>query len=411
MKPGTNSPSIQQIGSSYEFLQIDRVRWANPDRGSSLVEMVGAELRHRSLQRPIVVTSPTLRRTSPVVDKLVESLGGRDQVSVFDATEPHVPRSTVLACVEAIRESNADVVITLGGGTPIDTVKTALLAIGAGIRSGADFDRYAVRTLADGTRQVPDSPPPPLRQIVVPTTLSGAEFSDLAGCVDPITKVKQLFTAPFIGSAAVVLDPVTTLATPDELWFSTGIRALDHAAESLCSTAPNPFTDATALHAIQMLARSLLRTKQAPEDLSARLESQQAVWLACVGLNRVPWGGSHGIGHQIGAVAGVPHGLCSCVMLPHVLDHNEIATEQQQQQLRAILSNELGVGRTRGLSAADLVARLVSELGLPSRLRDVGVDRAQLPQIAELSVSNMFVRQNPRPLDSTTILTLLERAF
>ncbi|MBX4171489.1 iron-containing alcohol dehydrogenase [Rhodococcus pyridinivorans] len=412
MTAEAQTSSRQRTGSSaYEFLQIDRVRWANPTHGEPLAEMVGTELGRRSAQRPLIVTSRSLRRVSPVIDELVEALGGRSAVRVFDGTEPHVPRPTVLACVDAIREADADVVVTVGGGTPIDTVKTALLALSAGIVDDAGFDRYAVRTEADGTRIVPSSPPPALRQIVVPTTLSGAEFSDLAGCVDPATRVKQLFTAPYIGSAAVVLDPALTVATPDELWFSTGIRALDHAVESLCSTAPNPFTDATAVHAVQMLARSLRRTTQVRDDLAARLESQQAVWLACTGLNRVPWGGSHGIAHQIGAVAAVPHGFCSCIMLPHVMAYNEIATTQQQHQLRAVLGAELGDATGAELSAAELVARLVADLGLPSRLRDVGVSRAQLPQIAELSVSNMFVRQNPRPLDSATILGLLEGAF
>lgn len=254
----TQAPAKQRTGSSvYEFLQIDRVRWANPIQGETLAEMLGAELGRQSAQRLLIVTSRSRRRVSPVIDELVDVLGGRSTVPVFDATEPHVPRPTVLACVDAIREADADVVITVGGGTPIDTVKTALLAVSTGIVDDAGFDRYAVRTGADGTRIVPNAPPPPLRQIVVPTTLSGAEFSDLAGCVDPATRVKQLFTAPYIGSAAVVLDPALTVATPDELWFSTGIRALDHAIESLCSTAPNPFTDATAVHAVQILARSL----------------------------------------------------------------------------------------------------------------------------------------------------------
>ena len=396
MVPGdANKVDAMTSPGSYEFLRIDRVRW-----GTSLASIVAAEVAGRDSRRVLLVASGSLLRDTTLVSDLTKVLGD-SLVRTFGETVAHVPRSTVLACRDAIVESAADLVVTIGGGTPIDTVKMALLLLS----SGHDrFDDLAIRTDPDGTRHAPEIGPSSVRQIVVPTTLSGAEFSDLAGCVNPLTSVKQLFTAPEIGSAAVLLAPEFTQYTPDWLWLSTGVRALDHAVESLCSTASNPFTDSAAVAAVELLNRSLQRTKADPGDLDARLESQQAVWLACAGLNRVPWGASHGIGHQLGAVAGVAHGYCSCVMLPHVLRYNASVTVGAQERI----SRALGVTG----SAGDAVHELVSTLGLPTRLRDVGVSWDQLPTIAELSVPNMFVRQNPRPLLSPEpILQILEAAW
>ncbi|MFZ1490998.1 MAG: iron-containing alcohol dehydrogenase, partial [Ilumatobacteraceae bacterium] len=246
---------------------------------------------------------------------------------------------------------------------------------------------------------------PPLRQVVVPTTLSGAEFSDLAGCVDPARSLKQLFSAPLIGSAAVIYDPALTSFTPDWLWASTGIRALDHAVESLCSTAPNAFTDATAVGAIELLSSALRATRDDPADLDARTAAQQGVWLACAGLNRIPWGASHGLGHQVGAVAGVPHGHCSCVLLPAVLRDHRPYTEAAQRRL----ARALGAPDD---DPADTLVGLIESLGLPTTLRDVGVTDDQLPLIAAKSLTNMFVRQNPRPLRTIDdVLAILHRAF
>jgi alcohol dehydrogenase class IV len=195
----------------------------------------------------------------------------------------------------------------------------------------------------------------------VPTTLSGAEFSDLAGVTNPATQSKDLYTGRYIGAQVVILDPALTVHTPEWLWLSTGIRAIDHAMETICSRAPQPFTDATCLHSLTLLSAALRRVRAEPEDLDARLDCQLGVWLASTGLNRIPWGASHGIGHQLGAVANVPHGHCSCVLLPSVLRYNAPAdTGQQALAARALEGADS--------SSADAVAELVTELGQPRTL-------------------------------------------
>src|SRR6266576_153112 len=151
--------------------------------------------------------------------------------------------------------------------------------------------------------------------------------------------------------------------TPMRLWLSTGIRAVDHAVETLCSVHPQPLFEATSAHALRLLPQGLIRTKRDPADLEARLESMLGVWLSLIGIQSgAPMAASHGIGHVLGGTAGVPHGFTSCVMLPHVLRFNHEVNAERQ----ALVSEALG---EPDAPAADVVASLIADLGLPGRLR------------------------------------------
>ena len=201
----------------------------------------------------------------------------------------------------------------------------------------------------DGKRHVPDIRPSPVRQAVVPTTLSGAEFSNLAGITDERIRQKHSFIGPDVGARAVILDPQVTVHTPEWLWLSTGVRGVDHAVETLCSIDAHPYCDGLALHALRLFAQALPRS----DDLAARLTCQQASWLAGSSIARVNYGASHGIGHVLGAFADVPHGHTSCVMLPHVMRYNDPRDRHKQR----LIAEALG---TPGIPAADAIAELIA---------------------------------------------------
>ena len=387
------------LSGSYEFLPQDRVIFGRP-AAEAVVETADRMAKRRLL----IVASKTLSRRTDVVSRIQAALGERC-IGVFDECIEHVPRASVLSLAAAVRKCEPDLIVTAGGGTPIDTVKVTLLTMAAGVTDEAGFDAVRIRVEADGTRVVPVIKDPPLRQIIVPTTLSGAEFSNLGGCTDPARKVKDLYTGRLIGGQVVILDPAATIYTPAGLWLSTGIRAVDHAVETICSRKPQPFTDATCIHALRLLSKSLPANHANPADLAGRLDSQLAVWLATTGLGRVDWGASHGIGHQLGAVANVPHGHCSCVMLPSVLRWNRSVNAAQQ----AVVAQALGA--TDG-DAATAVARLVEALGQPTRLRDAGVRPEHYDAIAAGAMQNVFVRSNPRPItDPAQVCEILEMAW
>lgn len=372
--------------------------------GVPLIDAVKTEAAARSADRILVVMAGTLARETTLAQNLEAALGAQ-MAGIFTQTVTHVPRSSVLALADVIRACQADLVLTVGGGTCLDTVKMALLCLAENINEQSQLEAFAIRVNDKGERETPFVSTPPLRQIAAPTTLSGAEFSDLSGCVDTNTQVKQLFSGAEIGPATVILDPAITRHTPMDLWLSTGVRALDHAVETLCSSAPMAIADAGALHAVRLLGQSLLLNKAEPENLEARLDSQVAIPLACAGLNRVPYGASHGIGHQLGAVAGVPHGYTSCILLPHVLAFNAKASGQKQK----LISEAFGdVAKPASVALAEIVSRL----GMPTRLRDVGVTREHFRAIAEGSLLNAWVRANPEPINQVDqVLEILEAAY
>jgi len=197
-----------------------------------------------------------------------------------------------------------------------------------------------------------------------------------------------------------------TVATPEWLWLSTGIRAVDHAVEDLCSANSQPMSDGASLHALRLLGTGLRACRADPGDLAARLDCQVGAWLSMVGSQTgVTKGASHGIGHVLGGTAGVPHGYTSCVMLPHVLRFNRAVNAARQ----AWVAEALGMP---GGEAADAVAALIAALGLPATLRDVGVRADQLDTIAAGSMHDRMVHTNPRRIDGPAVVRqLLDAAW
>jgi alcohol dehydrogenase class IV len=190
---------------SYRYLEQERVIYGRP---AALA--VAQEADRLAAKHIFVATGRTLNRATPIVSELTAPLGPA-LAGVFDECIEHTPRNTVVALAGELRETGADLVVAIGGGTVIDTVKMALLCLAQDVRDADALDRWHVRLAPDGSREVPEIGSPPIRQIAVPTTLSGAEFSDLAGCSDTRRDVKQAFTMPKMAPLSVILDPEVTV--------------------------------------------------------------------------------------------------------------------------------------------------------------------------------------------------------
>jgi len=234
---------------------------------------------------------------------------------------------------------------------------------------------------------------PSVRQISVPTTLSGGEFSAIAGVTDERTKVKELLRHPRIVPSAVILDPAISVHTPEWLWLSTGIRAVDHCVEGVCSNEAHPYGDAQALKGLALLSRGLPGVKANPLDLTARLDCQIGTWLSMGPLaSGVPMGASHGIGYVLGAEFGIPHGYTSCVMLPAVMRWNSSVNADRQAAISIAMSQG-------GTDAGDVLDTLIGGLGLPRSLSAVKIGRDNFQRIAEKAMSTPWVPRNPRRID------------
>jgi alcohol dehydrogenase class IV len=190
-----------------------------------------------------------------------------------------------------------------------------------------------------------------------------AEWAHRVGVTDEAAGHKGGFTDPSAVPQVVILDPEATLFTPEKLWLSTGIRALDHTVEGFLFGGEHPITDVTGLEGARLLLAYLPRSREEPEDVEARLELQIAAWLAYFGPFNTPMGLSHALGRRIGASYEVPHGITSCITLAPSL---KVAKYQVQEHRWRKLEEDFGG------DPAERIFALVGGLDLPSRLRHVG---------------------------------------
>jgi len=384
----------------YRYPHMDRVIY-----GSAFADVLGAEVDRLEARAVYVLASGTLARDTEVVNTIRKVLGNRC-AGVSAKIGAHTPRSDVVEAANAAREASADLLLTVGGGSVTDAAKMVGICLGNDVSEPSGLDAYRAVISSDGSVKRPPVNAPGVGFIAIPTTLSAGEFNASAGCTDTARHVKESFAHPLMTPRSVILDPAVTAHTPEWLWLSTGIRAVDHAVEDLCSINAQPMSDAASIHALRLLGKGLRAVKADPSDTQARLDCQLGAWMSMVGAQTgVTKGASHGIGHVLGGTAGVPHGYTSCVMLPHVLRFNhEVNAERQAMVSEAFDEPDV--------SAADVVAKLIADLGLPGRLRDVGVKPEQLDEIAEHSMHDRWVHTNPRKIDGpATVRMLLDAAW
>ena len=366
------------------------VQWTAQERvihGKPAAEAVPAEMQRIGAKRVLVLTTRSLAESRLVRD--VTAALGATCVGRYSEIRAHSPREAVLAGAALARELEADHLLAIGGGSVIDATKTMLLALW---RDVSDLDALSSLAAKRGARSHAPLDSDRMRMTAVPTTLSAAEFTPMAGVTDVQRKVKLSFSHPRMVPIAAILDPAATLETPMELMLSTGMRAMDHAVEHWCSLRPHPLVDALSLQAMEMLAANLPAVKARPEDLEARLNCQLASWLTQVGGTMlVPNGASHGIGYILGGYAGVPHGITSCISLAATLEWNEAVNAERQ---RAVAEK---LGRP-GARASDVLREFVKSLGLPTRLSEVGIAADRIPELAQQYQGTGPISTNPRPV-------------
>lgn len=396
------------LNGSFSSLPLENVHF-----GPGSLGKLAAELDTRGVSRAVVVTGRSIAGNAALMARLHAALGSRIAGIVSD-TKAHLPRSSIIDIVERVRALNADGLISFGGGSANDTMKATAWALAEDIRTVEGFDAFSIKFEYPDKLELPEMTRTPLPTFAIATTLSAAEFTGGFAMTDDRRGVKDLFRDNRLGAKAVILDPELTLATPERLWLATGLRAIDHCIEALLSNMPQPYTDAMAAHALGLLHRNLPASKRDPLDLEARTQCMVAAWLSFIGVANVSLGLSHGVGHQLGARCEIPHGETSCIMLHNVMDYNLEATLDRQAWIAEILGAAIpGDRRASAEAASKAILSLVRDtLGLPWRLRDVGMDKADIPLVAQDAMGDLVVAGNPRPVGSATdIVGLLEKAW
>ena len=336
--------------------------------------------------RILVSISRSLLASSSVVDELKEQLHAQIIGAVSVLTE-HTPYDKVFELVNEITASKATHLLSIGGGSVIDGGKIALLAANLQIK-----DADALEELASSLGKTKDIDSWPIKHIAVPTTLSGAEFTPIAGATSSVTGRKTGFSHAFLLPDNIILCAPLSLHTPEKLWLSTGIRAVDHAVETICAPGVDHEIAEFCANGLALLYRSMIETRKDPESLIYRESSQLGVYYATAGISRYRMGASHGLGYLLGVLGNVPHGITSCVFLPAVLTYNLPATEEPQTRIARVLDVE---------SASDVAPALkdfIGALGLPNKLSELEISEEAIAEIKSSALIHPVVQANPRPI-------------
>jgi maleylacetate reductase len=355
---------------SFAYANPGRIHWGP----GCLADRLDGELERLGSRRLFVITTRSVERNPSLFGGLAERLGARC-VGVYGGIGQHAPARSVADAVETARAAEPDGLVSFGGGSPIDAAKVVAFALATGL----DLTDPAAAVTASRLK-----PTRLLPQLAVPTTLSVAELSGLAGFTTEQEREKVGLRSEAMTPAVVFYDAELTLPTPLDLWLSTGIRAVDHAVETLVSDRTQPFSDALSLEALRRLKRGLLATRSDPSDLAARTESQLGAWLSFSLPGPAAGGLSHTLGKRIGSAHGIPHGVTSCLLLPHVMRYMAPRTAAAQVRIADALGvdiREMPVDQAAA-RAADAVAKLIAALGQPQHLAAFGLTDADLEAAA-----------------------------
>jgi len=364
--------------------------------GQAAEQALVEEMKRLGVQRAFVLGSQSVLG-SGFEGRLRQALGD-NCVGIHTGIPAHGPQEAVWQAVQAAREARADVLISIGGGTPIDATKVVQAALTHGVNSLDELRALALPTPSSATN-LDSARVAGIRNIAVPTTLSGAEFASLAGALNIELKQKQGYNHPDLAPVAIVFDPQLAALTPSRLWFSAAVRTLDHGVEGYLSPDAYPLLQEQFLNGLRLMSKGLtlahgaMHQGDAAGASDARWLSFQGVWSISGALGRVRFGASHGLGYILGAQHSVPHGETSCVLLPAVMEWNAQALGPQMKAIAHALGEP-------DQASHEVVLKFIRALDLPSGLSDVGLNEDQMAEIAKVGASHPVVTANPRPIQS-----------
>lgn len=383
--------------------------------GASEIDRLGTHLEALGAQRVMIVCGPNILRSSDVVDR-VERAAGERLVGRFSDVEPHSPIDILRAALVVARRVQPDTVISVGGGSTT-TIAQGLALL---LNTDRDLKDFAMRF------EPPDRVLAPLAQlpevttrvIAVPTTMGGAEIGYAVGGFADETRSHKIIvggdgrTSPRV----IVLDGRALQTTPRPVLAGTAIGQLRVAIECFASTAHNPMSDAMALHAIRILGRTL---RDWADEVDCLLRIKGACALASMGQAAMGMGSgklgvNSAIAHQLGTICNLAHGEANAILLPHTILFNARAIDGRIQLIAEAMAVDTA-GRSVEEVARDVaerVALLSRGLGVPERLRDVGVSPQSFERIATVTLGDRAIATNPVPItDKAQIIGLLREAW
>lgn len=378
--------------------------------GNAALEHIPFELATLGAKRPMIITDKGVRGNK-LLAPIEAAFESTDAVigCIFDDVPPDSSLDTVRRAAALYRENQCDAIIAVGGGSVIDTSKATNILVSEG---GDDLLQYS------GAHNLPK----PLKPFfVIPTTSgTGSEVTMVAVVSDTAKNVKMAFASYYLMPHAAILDPRMTLTLPPHLTAMTAMDALTHAVEAYTCMAANPISDAYATAAIKKISTNLFNVLDNLNDSQGRLELAQASTMAGIAFSNSMVGLVHSLGHALGAVAHLPHGLCMNLFLPYVLEYNKEVNGDKIADLLLPLTGADIYAQTPAHLRADKAIttiqamrdRLFSLTKLPRTLQETGkVTEAQLDEVAEKALNDGSIIYNPKEASFEDLRSILQKAW
>ena len=375
------------------------------ETGQGSAARLGALMREIGSTRTLIVTDKVLSEKTEIVSRVVASLKGSDlQVEIYDDVEPDPLVTTAERSIEFARRVRPDGVVGLGGGSAMDVAKATAAALA---------NTVPLRDMW-GIGNVPN---PGLPTVLLPTTAgTGSEVTP--NCVLTDVKpdgghMKKGIVSPHILARIAIVDPLLTVTAPPGITASSGMDALTHAVETCVSRNATPLTSPLAFEAIRLIGTSLRRAVANGEDLEARTNMANASLMAGLAFANGFLGAVHAIAMAMGGQFDVPHGIANALLLPYVMEWNEMACTKQFAQIAVALGEPIeGLSeRDAAHVASEAVHQLVVDIGLPHTLADLDIPRTGIARLAEESFGNQrLLKNNPRTATVKDLTGILESA-
>jgi alcohol dehydrogenase class IV len=372
------------------------VTWSFPTTvvfGAGAVDALAAHVQRLGAARALVVTDAGVVKAG--IAERVRSILERGGVAakVFDAVDPNPVEKNVFDGVDSYRAHGASCIVSVGGGSPLDTGKLIALKV-SHERPLADYD-----DAIDGGVHIGPGVPP---MVTIPTTAgTGSEVGRSGVVTLAATGRKTVIFSPHLLAKVALLDPELTRSMPARVTAATGFDALTHCLEAYCSTGDHPMADAIAVGGLELCAANLARAVEHGDDVGARGGMMKAAMMGAVAFQK-GLGACHSLAHPLSSEKGLHHGLANALCLPAVVDFNEAGSSDTRARLDRVRSILDASAKTAG----EAVRRLRARLGLPSGLAAEKVTEADVPKLSAKAFEDACHRSNPRPTTEADLAAL-----
>ena len=367
--------------------------------GPGRVKEVVGELKTLGGSRPLIITDKGIRQVGivDIVTKLLDEAGV--EYVIYDGVEANPKDVNAEDGARTAREIDADCMIAVGGGSPIDCAK----AVGVLLGHDAEFIKpYEGKTAAK-------LPGPPL--ITIPTTAgTGSEITFSSVITDTKNHYKMTIKSPFTAANTAICDPELTLTVPPAVTAATGVDALTHAIEGFTATCSEPIGDAAALYAIELISQNLLTAVKDGSNLEARSNMLMGSMLGGLSFSHSDVASVHCIAESLGSKYDLPHGTCNAIFLPFVMEYNMDYCRDRYARVARAMGLAFASEEEGAQKAVEFVKQLTVDVELPT-FASLDPDPADFPYLAEISFQNGSNGSNPRPMTAADYEVLLDRVY